>query len=242
MATFPLPKVNWPIAEDSPTEISYLGWEEFQAQWTWNQGEHVSLIGPTGQGKTTLGMALLPRRSYVVVMATKPKDATLDVLKRRGYKKTEEWPPSGVSQKVILWPPYKRPEYEKKQQQVFAHAMDDIFGSGGWCVFVDEAAYFVDDLKLEKWLKRFWRQGRSLGISLVAATQRPAWIPLDIYSAASHLFLWGTNDPNDLQRLGGIAGGVDVKKVRETVSALKPHEVLYVDTRTRFMCRTRLAL
>src|SRR5690349_6421632 len=73
-------------AEDAAPPVS---WDDFYGYFgaNWRQGEHVGLIGPTGSGKTTLAMWLLPLRKYVVVLGTKPRDKTLDELAARGYYK-----------------------------------------------------------------------------------------------------------------------------------------------------------
>ncbi|MCA1569736.1 MAG: hypothetical protein LC798_05325 [Chloroflexi bacterium] len=181
-------------------------------------------------------------REYVVICATKPADAGLTKLaKGGGWKKLEKWPPRKGTNRVILWPPYKKPEYERAQVSAFAAAFDDIFADGGWAVYFDEVAYMVDDLKLGGWIRRFWRQGRSLGITVIAATQRPVDVPLDMYSAASWLFLWRTNDRRDLDRIAGL-GAAATDDVRREVQSLGPHEVLVVGTRDGSMLRTRVEL
>jgi hypothetical protein len=55
-------------------------------------------------------------------------------------------------------------------------------------------------------LKFLLQQGRSAGISVVAMTQRPAFIPLAFYDQATHLFVWRDNDLRNRQRIGELAG------------------------------------
>lgn len=64
--------------------------------------------------------------------------------------------------------------------------------------------------------------------------QRPAWVPLEIYSAATHLFVWRTNDRNDLDRLRSIdsAGQGNLRAVIQRLD-WEAHEVAYFNTRTR---------
>lgn len=238
----PLPSVRWPQGEAprGAETLPFTAWGSFLDRFSWKQGEHVSLIGPTGGGKTTLALAILPMRSYVVVFATKPTDDTMQTLVEMGWHKTETWPPVDPShRKIILWPPYKKPKYEAGQKPVFAKAFDDIYDVGKWCVYIDEAAYFVDDLKLDRQMKRFWRQGRSEGISLVASTQRPAWVPLDIYSQATHLFFWRTTDERDVDRIAGV-GAANSALIKRVIPNLPLHHSLYVNTRTGAMAITRV--
>ena len=80
-------------------------------------------------------------------------------------------------------------------------------------------------------------QGRALDLSLVAGTQRPAWVPLEMYSQATHVFFWRTSDRRDLDRIGGL-GAHDPQTIRAVVRNLRKHEALYVNTRTGALVRT----
>lgn len=217
-----------------PGSGELVPWPEFLTRFRWKQGEHVSLIGPTGGGKTTLALELLPRRRFVTVLATKPADPTLTQLRAAGYKRIESWPPPGppeLTPRVLLWPRFRGRKDMPAQRAAIADALVEMFAGGGWCIFVDELAYLCQMLKLDTDLRLLWQQGRALKLSLVGATQRPAWVPLEMYSQATHLFFWRTTDRADLGRIGGI-GGLDPTFIRARVAKLRSHECLYVNTRT----------
>lgn len=101
-------------------QTSYLQWETFLAGFDWHQGEHVSLIGPTGHGKTTLAGHLLDHppvgkfqphsrhpywkhlrqvpldtterpRPYVIVLANKRRDEVAERFLARGYIRLTGW-------------------------------------------------------------------------------------------------------------------------------------------------------
>jgi hypothetical protein len=223
------------------TEVGNLTpvpWREFLRQFSWQQGEHVTLLGPTGQGKTTLALSILPLRKYVVVCATKPRDPLLDKLRRRGYRVAREWPAPSIYNRIVYWPPYKGMEDVFEQRRAFAHAFRRMFDSGGWTIFVDEGSYVSEFLRLDGELKTIWQQGRTQHISLVLAAQRPAFIPVTAYSSATHLFFWRNNDDVDLRRIGGI-GGISSKEIRSIVQTLPKYHVLYVCTRTGEMAITK---
>ena len=217
-----------------------LEWERFSRLMYWKQGEHVALIGPTGSGKTTLALALLPLRKYVVVLGTKPQDSTLDALVSSGYIKLKTWKPLDVQlyPKRVLWPDATRlQESTRIQHKEFRKALNSIYYEGGWCIYIDELWYLIHHLKMEKDVKTYLQQARSLNISLVLATQRPAFVPLEVYDQSTHLFFWRDNDERNLKRISGISWR-SAKEVQAYIANLPKHEVLYINTRTGEMLRT----
>jgi hypothetical protein len=227
-----------------PAEL--VPWAEHLASWTWRQGEHVTLVGPTGMGKTYLAGEVLPRRRFVLILACKAKDPTLSAYARRQrFKVIRSWGelPNSIEgtpyERVILWPRAAGgAELRARQRVEFAGALEDVYRMGGWTVYVDELSYLVRKLKLSEPLETLWLQGRSLGISVVAGTQRPAWVPLEAYDQASHLYLWRDPDAGNRRRLSEIGGAVDSKALGAEMLALEGHEVLYVDGRTGRTVRT----
>jgi hypothetical protein len=78
----------------------------------------------------------------------------------------------------------------------------------------------------------------------MAGFQRPAWVPRDAYSQATHLFVFGTNDNEDIRSLGGL-GGMSTNEIRYAVQwlasdAVRFHQFLYVNTRTGTLARSTL--
>jgi energy-coupling factor transporter ATP-binding protein EcfA2 len=212
-------------------------------RFVWNQGEHVAMIGPTGSGKTTLALSLLPRRQYVLAYGTKPKDATLDRLVRSaGWRlvRTIDKMPNVVrgATRIVFWPKFLTPDDQARQAYQIGASMRQAFVDGGWCLFIDELWYMEKVLGLGRMVESLLTQGRSIGLSIVCGTQRPAHVTLLIYDQCSHLFLWRDNDERNLKRLSGI-NGLNAEVIRSTVATLARHEVLYVNTRTGYMAVTK---
>jgi hypothetical protein len=209
-----VPGVNRLPEQESPDQLApVVPWLIFQQNFSWDQGEHLAMIGPTGSGKTTLALYLLELRDFVTVLATK------------------------LVPKRLIWPDATNLYSAKKQQHEFRMALHHMYRQGGWCIYVDELWFLIHHLKLELEIRTFLQQSRSINCSLVLLTQRPAFVPLEVYDQSSHLFFWLDNDERNLKRISGISWK-SAKTVQQLVSGLEHHQVLYINTRTGDMMRT----
>lgn len=228
-------------ARNMVQNVPTISWDAFVGSYfEWNQGEHLTAIGPTGSGKTTLSMALLPLRRYVIATGTKPKDPTLDKLKNeRGYVQIRKWQKLSAElyPKRLLWPDSTDLHSAQKQREVFMDAFSYIYREGSWCLYIDELWVFIHHLKMEKEIKTFLQQSRSNNISLLLLTQRPAFVPLECYDQSTHLFFARDNDESNLKRISGISW-LSAKTVRETVASLERFQWLYINTKTGELIKT----
>ncbi len=226
------------VLDTAPPVVDF---QELLSRMNWRQGDHVGLIGPTDCGKTTLAYTLLPMREYVTAIVTKPASASADrFFVQQDYKLLNKWPikePAHVSPRRLLWPTQKRMGDINHQQYEIWTALDNIFVTGGWCVYFDELKYVCEQLGLKREVLLYWLQGRELGISVVAASQRPKWIPLEMFDQSTHLFFWNERDDVNLSRIAGISS-MDTMMIRHTVRELEPHQFLYLNTRTAEMMRS----
>lgn len=221
-----------------PPEVPWDSFFPWFAQ-NWAQGEHVTIIGPTGEGKTLLSTELVRIPKYVVAFGAKGRDTTLEKLeKERDYFRLRRWS-ADVSDKVVLWPEIKGAEFAKEQHRVFASAIDSIYRSGGWTVLIDEVSYFSEFLKLDNSMKFLLNQGRSSGLSVVGATQRPAFIPLAFYGMASHIFVFRDMDRHTAERVSEITGQ-DRRAVIQQMDSLEKHQFLYIHKHSRIKIRSKV--
>lgn len=254
-----------PPAADYAHPVPFTPWAQFFPAWEWQQGEHITVIGPTGMGKTTVLRALMPKRydagGAVAILATKSRDKNLDSWARRDMLTIiRSWPahvpfwrrrprdvinPNGTitrwDHRLMVWPDDRRValgQIDDHMADVHRRALEDMYRQGDWCIVAEEL-YELHAIGLRKELERIWGQGRSAGITLIGATQRPVGISLHAYSAPTHLFLFGDNDERNLERLQGI-GGMSGNMIKAAVAALRGHDVLYINTRTRTLARTRV--
>lgn len=201
----------------------------------------MALIGPTGTGKTALALSLLATRKYVTVFGTKPKDITLDQFAaRHNFKKIEEWATLDARQypRRILWPDARDLYSVRNQRDQFKRAFERIYREGNWTLYLDELWFVAKMLKLEYEVKMFLLQSRSNGISFAVATQRPAWVPLEVYDNSDWIFFYRDNDETNLKRISGISW-LSKNLVQAIVARLQRYETLCINTRTGNMVRTK---
>ena len=223
-------------------QVPFVPWREFMEQWNWRQGEHVLVIGRTGQGKTTLISKIIDKRTHAIMFATKAYDP---VLKKQfpGFMRYKEWQ-KPRHDKIMLWPDMSTDLRSMKDIQagVFQDALNNVFHDRGWCLVVDEAHYMTTELGLGQELAMFQHQARSSGISVVTGVQRPAFIPVITYGSTTHAFMGRINEPADAKRLQSL-GGVDAKELATHLLTLPKHEWLYVDNSGNMpLVRTRVDL
>ncbi len=219
-------------------DIPRVSWEQAAPDFidAWAQGEHLVLLGKTGRGKTTFAFDALERRceqrgASICIFVTKKTDETISDL---GWPKITDWPPAwSVRQKkrVVLWPPYtKASTYPSDARPTFLEALDEIMDEGNWTLFLDEASYMVESLKLRTSMDELFTQSRSNGITLIAGSQRPVWVSRATLSQHCWVCAFRVGDEEDAIRAGEVIGDRD--RYRDVVMALGEHEFLLANTVT----------
>jgi len=225
-------------------EPDILQWEDFQVMFfqAHKQGEHISLVGATGSGKSVCGIELCKivgkrrakdgRPARVTVLADKPRDDTIMRLhKKDGWPIIKKWPPSYGQEHVIVWPKTGNPsDMYLHHRAVFLPLLETIYREGGQTVYIDEAAYFEETppagLGMRGTISQFWQAARSNRVSMIAGTQRPTRVSRLMWSEPSWLFVFKVEDDEDLKRVAQLSG---VKmSVWRVVPNLGGHEFLCV--------------
>lgn len=220
----------------SVQDLERIDWTDPLEWMDWRQGEHITLIGPTGRGKTELTIELLKDIRSVVFFGTKRIDSTQVRLRSMGYRTiadSAEINPD-LARKFILRPPFPNVSagrLKELHRDVFREGIMTAYRQTGWCLAVDEARYICDNLGLRDEMALVWLQGRSQGNTVIANTQRPRYVPLEAYDQATHIFMWTDRDGATVKRNAEILG-LNYRDVRDIFRSMSKHDVLYVNTVT----------
>lgn len=245
MTTLPVPSTRADMRADIIARQEELApvveFDEFLRWFRWLQGQHIGIVGPTGQGKSTFALAILEHRKYVVALGTKPKDETLQrFADEQNYVRYYDWSPEKDAKLYphrLLWPDATDLYSAMRQRKVFRQALDSMYRQGNWTIYIDELWYIIHHLKLEPEIRVYLLQARSNGVSLVVATQRPAFVPLEVYDQSSWLIFFRDNDETNLKRIAGISW-LSKHLVQSIVARLDQYQALAINTRTGEMVRT----
>lgn len=200
---------------DSVTEIPEVPYSSFLRSFRYRQDQHVTICGPTGCGKSVLITELLvPLQPYLVYLSTKPRDATVEdsVLAGKDFGWTDDpldIHPHIHKKWVVGLKSFGDPEDVKERHRVlFGRTLRKCFPSPGWAMDIDEGRYVCDPeyLGLRGIVAQYYIQGRSDFKSVVLATQRPRWVPLEAFDQATHLFFFNDDDEQNVKRMAEAAG------------------------------------
>ncbi len=232
------PEIRKDFAPEIPFDSFLAGLHE-----NWEVGHHLSALGRTGGGKTTCLVQVLDKPREVCVLLTKLTDPLFKKLQRRGYKLVtdlNDWPSREWHPKVAVHLPPRGLDRKSGERQAseIRKVLHRVWKQGDSVLYLDEIAELTDLLNLKTEMRAMYKEARSSGVSIVAGTQRPAWVPKEMYSQPRFLLFWRTNDRNDMKSYADM-NGVDPEPVRQIVAQLDRYEMLAVDTDSGEMIRTR---
>lgn len=222
-----------------------LQWDAFADMFrrAHKQGEHVAIVGPTGSGKSQVGVALCQvigsrtaedgRPARVVILNFKPRDSTISAIQKGDEWATiKAWPPAFGQEHCVVWP---RPggslsQKTHRQRAIFVPLLDTIYEEGGQTVYVPEAAYFERPLPkglgMSATMEQYWSTARSLDLSMISDTQRPRSVSRLMWSEPSWIIVFHVDDRDDLKRVAEMSG--NEQAVWNIIPNLGPYEFLCV--------------
>lgn len=196
----------------------------------WKQGEHLTLTGDTGSGKTTLANVLLYARDYTLALRSKSDPAPLPGLKIRSARRFGS---DADIDRYVLDPAYERQLVE------FWNALEIVWRQEGWAVYLDELFYLsrlkTGSYRLADRIDRLLTQGRSKRITVISGMQRPVQVSRFAMSQSTHLIAFRA-DGRDIKTLEDAGN----REWADTVNELKRYEFAWFYRPDRAIFRGRV--
>ena len=227
--------------------VEGVEWDDFVAWFptVWEQGEHVALIGPTGEGKTTVAAQLMLMRKYVLALDPKGGDSTLAKLETsHGFRRITSWPPprevydemeEGKPARLIVGGKVRKlSEFATKLKPLFERALDGAFEQEGWTTYVDELQLAADRrmMNLMAKIELMLIASRDRKVTMVTSYQRPANVPKTASNQATWLIVYHTRDRDTVDVIAHMMGRPK-DEVRGVVGVLPRYSVVIVNRSPR---------
>lgn len=208
-------------AEDQAPDLPRAPWSEIRTSFiqTWGYAdgsfdpEHVEILGPSGSGKSYLEGTLLTERakardSAVVFIATKPLDKTISKI---GWPIISEFKDLRKHRQAIFWPRTSLVGTERKAylESKIYDLLSKLWSSKTKAIIVafDEIAT-VEGLssRMKDLIAMYWREARSVGITIVAMKQRGQGVLRDMHSEAAWIAAFKPKHEEDGQFVAQAMG------------------------------------
>lgn len=221
--------------------VQGMAWDEFREffRLNWAPGEHVSVIAPSGGGKTTFVCGILDQRRYVLAADPKGGDETLAALNLR---RLTEWPgekrmskmidddeQEGRPSRFIVGPVVNRGADLAKLRQAILESLSGAFDMGGWTYYLDEAQVAADRrmMNLSGPMDKLLVAARSKKVSVVLSFQQPKWVTAAAMTQPTWLVTSYTRDTDTVNRMAELLGRPK-SEIRGAVKGLEKYTWLIV--------------
>jgi hypothetical protein len=239
---------------DDDALVVGLPWDQFlrYMQWAWKPGQHIAMIGPTGEGKTTFASGLLSLRQYVLALDPKGEDETLtksgfervahlpnqklDLMWRfrhpeaaRQWNRIHQDIAEGRDAKIIVGGPSRTLEQDAANQDLMLRTFQYAREAGGFTVYVDEFELISSQriFNLGRWVERMLISARSDGTSVVTSYQAQAWVSKHASRQARFAVMWPTGSREMIKNIAE-AMGREWKQLAAAVDELPPFHVIVI--------------
>lgn len=158
--------------------------------------EHLSMVGKTGGGKTTVARSLLRNRVeqskdwadgwyFIFILDTKQRGDFRDFKDFHIVKKLRDLAPAAQKHRLIIYQPGR----DEKNLEHYEGFLGYCLECGPHLLYVDELFDLIRGGVPENY-EAYMKLGRGAAQSLWQATQNPVFIPHDFFSNSTHMFVF----------------------------------------------------
>ena len=234
--------------------VEPLSWADEFKPWfseVWEPGQHMSVIAPTGAGKTTFVGGLLDLRRYVLALDPKGGDSTLGSL---GLDRLAKWPgekelaqtvakndQDGKPSRYVVGPRVRHRDDLPELREQTRRAMNGAFNMGGWTLYADELQIMTDPrmMNLRSEADEILIAARDKGLSFISSYQAPSWVTPHAAKMSTWVAVSYTRDTDVVNRLAEVLGRPK-PEIRGALSGLDPFSWLIVGRNPREPYRVTL--
>jgi hypothetical protein len=206
---------------EQPSNIVKVPWSQLAAEFaaSWGradpndpQPEDVEILGMKGSGKTYFLMTILQQRmivrdSRIILLVTKQDDK---VFMKLGWPVVREFSQLKKHRQVIYWPQTKKlgDERDAFYEQRIYELLSNLWKKDAWVILAFDEIAYAEGLspRVKKLIRMYWREARSMGITIVAMKQRPQGVQRDMHSESQWTIAFVPKDRNDAERFAELFG------------------------------------
>lgn len=206
--------------DSGPERLPHAPWSEvypsFISEWGYPDGkfdpQHLEILGPSGSGKTYFEATVLQQRSKlrnsaVIFVATKPLDKTISTL---GWPVVQQFKDIRKHRQVVFWPRTSKvgEDREAYQESRIYELLTRLWAAKAKVVLVFDEIATVEGLsvRMKKLIAMYWREARSVGITIVAMKQRGQGVLRDMHSEAAWIAAFKPKHEEDGKYVGQVMG------------------------------------
>jgi energy-coupling factor transporter ATP-binding protein EcfA2 len=242
-APWPAVKLSWPntvrwLTGELRAGTGYDGRPVKLGKY-WEPGEHFALVGPTGEGKTTLAVALLGLRKYVLALDPKGEDET---LASSGYRRITGLPPAhhlprdvqkdldeGRPVRLIVGGSAGSDAEDIRLRELMRNAITYARHSRSWTVYVDEFEVLSSQrmFGLGAPVEQMLITARRADSSVITSFQAPAWVSKHATRQASFVCVFPTRDRAMIKAVAESMGR-EWQPLAAMLDEMPPYHVLII--------------
>lgn len=206
---------------DKTTQIEKVPWSNLAANFAANWGradpgdpqpEDMEILGMKGSGKTYFLMKILQERMLVrntreILFVTKQSDK---VFTKLGWPIVREFKDLKKHRQCVYWPLTTKLGEERDaflEQRIY-ELLSSLWKKDAHIVLAFDEIAFAEELstRVKRLIRMYWREARSMEITLVAMKQRPQGVQRDMHSETPWKVAFAPADRNDLERFAELFG------------------------------------